>query len=186
MAAIDPARSYRALEKRLAEITDQRHRVVLGAVTEHARLESGADWDVDALMATLVADPAYYIWVNGIDVGPKGADAVRAYYCEFVRTQTNFMESIIDRVVVDDRCAVIEGFAKQIYPGVEAARMGMSVYDPNADYLLEFRTLTVMPVDQNGQIEGEDVYVSGPASATKLAQGDLPAEYARLRQAQRG
>lgn len=87
MAVIDTSRAYHALEKRLAEIADDRHRVVLSAVTEHARLESGPDWDVDGLMATLVAKPAYRIWVNGVDVGPKGADAVRAYYAEIVRAK---------------------------------------------------------------------------------------------------
>jgi len=89
-------------------------------------------------------------------------------------------------VVVDDQCVVSEGFVKQIYPGTEAARLGFPVGDPNGDYLLVFRTLVVMPVDRDGLIEGEDIYLSGPASTTKLPPSDLPEEYARSRQARSG
>ena len=81
-AAVDPERSLVLLEKRLEETTNERHRAVLSVVLKHATLESEPVWDVDQIMATLVPNPAYHIWVNGVDVGPKGADAVRAFYAE--------------------------------------------------------------------------------------------------------
>jgi hypothetical protein len=64
------------LEKRLDETTNERHRAILSAVLKHVALETEPVWDVDQIMATLTPNPAYHIWVNGVDKGPKGADAV--------------------------------------------------------------------------------------------------------------
>jgi len=118
-----------------------------------------------------------------VDKGPQGADAVRAFYAETVRTRTNFLEFDIERLVVDDNCAIVEGFLKHIYPGSHAARMGMAVDDPDADYLVVFRTLVVLPVDEEGLIKGEDFYRSGPASVTNLSRDELPQEYVTLSRA---
>lgn len=175
---IDPQRSLNYLQERLNQTTNERHRVVLAAVIKHARLEAGPVWDVDQLLTTLTPNPNYHVWVNGVDFGPKGADAVRAFYNETNRSRTTFVEVDFDRVVVDERCAVLEGFLKQIYPGAHAALLGMTVDDPDADYLVVFRSITVVRVDEGGLIEGEDAYLSGPASVTKLSREDLPPEYA--------
>jgi hypothetical protein len=139
-AVIDQKHGLDLLEKRLAETTNDRHRAVLTAVLKHAKLEAEPVWDVDQIMATLTSDPAYHIWVSGVDVGPKGADAVRAFYTETVRARTNFLQLDLERLVVDDNCAILEGFLKQIYPGAVAVSMGMAD-DANADYLMVFRAL---------------------------------------------
>jgi hypothetical protein len=157
-----------------------RHRVVLNVVLEHAKLESEPVWDLDRLMATLSPSPACHFWVGGVDVGPKGADGVRSHYAEMVRTRTNLFELAVDRLVVDDDCVLTEGFMKQIYPGSEAARIGIAVDDPGAHNLVVFRTLVILPVDQDGLIEGEDAYISGPASVTKLSRDELPQPYVDL------
>ena len=182
-AGINPKRSVASLEKRLDETTNERHRAILSAVLKHVALETEPVWDVDQIMATLTPNPAYHIWVNGVDKGPKGADAVRAFYAETVRTRTNFLEFDIERLAVDDNCAIVEGFLKHIYPGSHAARMGMAVDDPDADYLVVFRTLVVLPVGEEGLIKGEDFYRSGPASVTKLSRDELPQEYVTLSRA---
>jgi hypothetical protein len=116
-AAINPKKYLALLQKKLDDTPNERHRVVLSVVLKHARLEAEPVWDVDQIMATLVPDPAYHIWVNGVDFGPKGVDDVRAFYTETVRNRTNFLELDLERVVVDDHCAVLEGFLRQIYPG---------------------------------------------------------------------
>ena len=182
-AAIDPKHHLALLEKRLAETTNDRHRAVLSVVLKHVKLEAEPVWDLDQIMATLTPSPAYHIWVNGVDLGPKGADAVRAFYAETIRTRTNFLAIDLERLVVDDNCAILEGFVKQIYPGSEAARMGMAVDDPTADYLMMSRVLAVLPVDQDGLMEGEDAYISGPTSVTKLSPQELPREYVTLARA---
>jgi hypothetical protein len=178
-AVIDQKYGLALLERRLAETTNDRHRAVLNAVLKHAKLEAEPVWDLDQIMATLTPDPAYQIWVNGVDVGPKGGDAVRAFYTGTVSARTHFLEFDLERLVVDDHCAILEGFLKQIYPGVVAVAMGMAD-DANADYLMVFRALVVMPVNEDGLMEGEDAYTSGPASVTKLSPEELPPEYVTL------
>jgi hypothetical protein len=181
-AVIDQKHGLALLEKRLAETTNDRHRAVLNAVLKHLVPEAEPVWDVDQIMATLTPEPAYHIWVNGVDVGPKGAEAVRAFYTETVRARTNFIEIDLERLVVDDNCAILEGFLKQIYPGAVAVSMGMAD-DPNADYLMVFRMLVVIPVNEDGLMEGEDSYTAGPSSVTKLSPEELPREYVRLARA---
>ncbi|GAA4485518.1 nuclear transport factor 2 family protein [Rhodococcus olei] len=175
MAIIDPSRTWEVLQRRLDETTNPRHRVVLSAVLEHMQAEERPD--LDALMATLSPQPAYHFWNSGQDVGPKGTNGVRDYYSWFIGTQTNVLEFELDRLVVDDHCVVTEGFLKQVYPGAYAASTGLDVDDESADYLVVNRQLILWPVDENGLIQGEDSYQSGPVSVTKIAAADLPRKY---------
>lgn len=178
MAVIDSTRTWELLEQRLAVTTNERHRVVLSSVIEHMKAEAVPD--LDGLMATLSPNPDYHFWNSGQDVGPKGTDGVRAYYAAFVESKSNILEYALDRLVVDDHCLVTEGFLKQIYPGSYAAQIGIPVDDESADYLIVFRQLILWPVDENGKIQGEDSYHSGPSSITKLSFDELPQEYIDL------
>ncbi|MFI6866570.1 nuclear transport factor 2 family protein [Nocardia sp. NPDC050406] len=178
MAVIDQSRTWELVEKRLAETTNERHRTVLNVVLEHMKAEAAPD--MDRLMATLSPNPAYHFWFDGQDVGAKGTEAVHAYYTAFLESRTNILAFELDRLVVDDHCVVTEGFLKQIYPGAVAAQMGMSVDDETADYLIVFRQLLLWPVDENGKLQGEDSYHSGPASITKLSFDELPQAYIDL------
>lgn len=178
MAIIDPTQTWKPVEKRLAETTNERHRVVLSAVLEHMHAEAAPD--LDRLMATLSPEPDYHFWNDGQDVGPKTTDGVRAYYSAFVESQANVLEFEIQRLVVDDHCLVTEGFLKMIYPGAAAAGIGVPVDDEAGDYLVVFRQLILWPIDEDGLIEGEDSYHSGPVSVTKLSREDLPQQYIDL------
>ncbi|SEM49214.1 hypothetical protein [Rhodococcus maanshanensis] len=178
MAVIDSNRTWELLEERLAVTTNERHRVVLSVVLEHMYAEAVPD--LDRLMATLCPTPDYHFWNNGQDVGPKTTEGVRAYYAAFVESRSNILEYALDRLIVDDHCLVTEGYLKQIYPGSYAAQLGFPVDDESADYLIVFRQLLLWPVDENGKIEGEDSYASGPVSITKLSFDELPQEYIDL------
>ncbi|MEU5851333.1 nuclear transport factor 2 family protein [Saccharopolyspora shandongensis] len=178
MAVIDPNRTWEMLENRLAVTTNERHRVVLGIVLEHMKAE--AEPNLDRLMATLSPTPDYHFWNGGKDVGPEGYDGVRTYYVNFLETRTNVLEFTLDRLVVDDHCVVTEGYLKQIYPGSYAARSGIPVDDESADYLVVHRQLILWPVDENGLVQGEDSYSSGPVTVTKLSFDELPQEYIDL------
>lgn len=51
MAIIDQTRTWEPLEKRLAQTTNERHRLVLSTVIEHMKAEAVPD--MDRLMATI-------------------------------------------------------------------------------------------------------------------------------------
>lgn len=72
---------------------------------------------IDALMATLVAEPRYHFWVDGRDVGPKGHHAVRAYYEQFVLGGGAVIESSKERIVVDDATLTHEGPPRNLVSG---------------------------------------------------------------------
>lgn len=178
MDVIDAQRTWAPLEERLAVTKDARHRVVLSAVIEHMKAE--AEPDLDRLMATLSPEPDYHFWSSGTDIDPKTTDGVRSYYAAFVATRTNVLEYEIERLVLDDHCLVTEGNLKQIYPGAFAAQRGFPVDDESADYLIVNRQLLLWPVDENGLIQGEDSYSSGPMSITKLSFDELPRQYVEM------
>lgn len=178
MAVIDPNRTWIPLEKRLAETTDERRRRALSIVIEHMKAEAVPD--LDGLMRTLTAGPDYHFWTDGQDHGPKTYDGVRGYYQTFVESRSNILEFDIDRLVVDERCVVTEGYLRQIYPGSYAAQLGFPVDDPAADYLIVFRQLLLWPIDDEGLIIGEDSYHSGPAEIRKLSREELPQAYIEL------
>lgn len=179
MAVIDPNRTWQPLEKRLADTTNERHRVVLTSVIEHMKAEAVPD--LDRLMATLAPTPDYHFWASGTDdFGPKTTGGVRTYYADFVASKTNVLEFEVTRLVVDDHCLVTEGLLKQIYPGAAAAAIGIPVDDESADYLVVFRQLLLWPIDENGLVLGEDSYCPGVVSVTKLSREELPQAYIDL------
>ncbi|MDA4087404.1 hypothetical protein MHAS44199_17140 [Mycolicibacterium hassiacum DSM 44199] len=175
MAIIDPTKTWAPLEQRLARTTHPRHRQMLAVVIEHMKAE--AIPDMQRLMATLSPNPDYHFWIGGADAGPKGTDGVRAYYTALLESGTNVLEFEVDRLIVDDDNVVTEGWIKMIYPGREAAALGVEIDDPAGDYLLVFRQLVVWPIDADGLIRGEDAYYTGPVSVTKLSTDDLPRKY---------
>ena len=176
MAIIDQTRTWAPLEERLAQTTNERHRLVLSTVIEHMKAEAVPD--MARLMATISPEPDYHFWQDGQhDFGPKTKPGVQAYYTAFVESRTNFLEFDVKRLIVDDHCLVTEGFLKQIYPGAEAIKIGIPVDDEAADYLVVFRQLLLWPIDENGLVLGEDSYCPGVVSVTKLDRDDLPQAY---------
>jgi len=166
------------LEERLERTNDARHRKMLQTVIDHAKAETRGD--VDGLMATLNADPQYHFW-NGKDFGPKGADAVRAYYEWFVASGAGFFESRKVRVVVDDDNVVTESIMRGIVPGSTAERRGYTVPDIDAHYLVTTRTAIFWPFDESCALIGEDSYSSTDLTDITLVPDDeLPDEYVAM------
>jgi hypothetical protein len=48
---------------------------------------------------------------------------------------------------------------------------------------MTLRALIVIPVNQDGIMEGENTYTSGPGSVAKLSPAELPQEYPTLARA---
>jgi len=57
---IDPTKTFRLLEERIAKTTNPRHLLMLKRVLDHAMGE--ANLDLDLVMSTLAADPRYVAW----------------------------------------------------------------------------------------------------------------------------
>jgi hypothetical protein len=178
MSIIDQSLAWKHAEERLATTTNERHRRNLETVIAHSKAEAAPD--LDGLMKTLVADPRYHLWFDGVDTGAKGWDNVRQFYIDFLATKTNILEYNVERIVVDDFCVVTEGTYRAIFPGSYAESIGMSVDDVSADYLMETRLVVFWPCDANGLLLGEDSYSSGTGKLTKLSSADLPPEYVDL------
>lgn len=184
---IDRWKAWRQIGERIAHTGDERHRAMLECVREHIIAETEPDFD--RLMATLCAEPAFHFWVdgNGMGGGPKGLDAVHAHYRNLIAEQRYIFEIDIDRIVVDDRTVVTEGWFRQLFPGATLHARGLGpdlVDDADAVYLVTTRLLLLWPFTEAGELIGEDSYAGGrmfaPESIRKLAPDEVPDEYRRI------
>ena len=94
-----------------------------------------------------------YILGQGRARGPKGLDAVRAYYVGFVASGAGFFESRKDRIVVDDGCVVTENVMRGIIPGAIARARGYDVDDVDGHYLVTNRVVVLWPFDEVGRAD---------------------------------
>jgi hypothetical protein len=172
----DPARGWEALEERLARTTDPGQRRHLEVVIAHMKAESARD--LDGLMATLVDEPAYHFWTGGRDRGPKGYQAIRQYYVDFVANGGAVLMSPKDRIVVDDDGVVCEGTLTTLASGRIAKARGYTVPDESGHYLIAMRNTVWWRFGEDGRAIGEDVYsIIDPDAWVPVDRSDLPANY---------
>ena len=182
MLEFDTSVTWRDLDERLATTTNPRHRAMLQTVIDHAKAEVAAS--LDGLMGTLNDDPQYHFWSDGHDWGPKGRDAVRAYYEGFVASGAGFFESRKPRIVVDDHNIVTECDMRQLVPGSIARQRGYKIPDPNGHYIVYARTVIFWPFNEAGELTGEDSYGSSDTSVFEpVADADLPTAYVTMLEA---
>lgn len=175
MSRLDPTKTWRKVEERLATETSPRRRALLENVLAHMQAETTGD--VAGLMATLAPNPRYHQWgATDEDRGPKGRDEVEQFYRAFVASGATNLEFDVERLVVDDDCIVTEGMMRIAYPGRTVAAMGHEVDDPDAYYLYEARMCVLWPYDADGLLLAEDAYTAtdGFANLRKIAHDELP------------
>jgi hypothetical protein len=161
---LDPNRTWKLVEKRLAGESDPTRRRNLELVLAHMKAEAHAD--IEGVVATLCQAPVYrtYSMPDDETLNPKGSrDAVRAFYdATIVQTGAHRLEFACDRVIVDDEAVFTEGEMRMAYPGRTLLAMGVEVDDPDAYYLAEYRMAIVWPVHAGEcKLTGEEVYSGG-------------------------
>jgi hypothetical protein len=174
---VDQSQMWAALEDRLADTDNPRHRQMLAVVIEHAKAE--ADRSVERLMATLVDDPQYHFWIGGRDIGPKGVDGVRRYYRNFAAGGGAVFESPKDRIVVDDHNVVSEAEVTNVVSRAIARARGYNVPDETGHYLVRFRNVVFFEfADDPTRALGEDSYTTmDPDAYERIPDEDLPPAY---------
>jgi ketosteroid isomerase-like protein len=173
---IDPSKTWRRVEARLARESDPRRREILETVLAHMKAE--AEGDLEGLMATVAEDAAYHAWgAEDAFMSPQGKEAVRQFYGAFVGAGTQRLEFDVDRLLVDEDGVLTEGVMRIAYPGNLLRLMGHAADDADAFYLFEARMAIVWPMDADAKVLGEDSYVAGDGFEgilnRKLAPEDL-------------
>jgi hypothetical protein len=176
---VDPTRTWAAVEAAYAAETNPRHKKLLKEVRDHMKTEVCGE--IELLMATLTAEPQYHIWGTGPDRGPKGRQAVRAFYEMLIASGGNLFEFNVEKIVVNDNAVVTEGRLRNTHPGAALLAAGVTQVngepvDADARYVSNAQLLTVWPADPDGKLIGEDIYFgSNPFDLLeKLAPGDVP------------
>ena len=184
MASFNANRGWECVERRLASVSNPRHRRMMETVRDHVKAE--AEEDFDLLLSTLAPNPEYHFWVegSGLGEGPKGVDAVRAHYEGLYEERRHLVDWDIDRFVIDDDTIVTEGWFHQLFPGRVLVARGVDVDDPEAVYLLRVRLVMLWPFDDDAKLLGEDSYLNGHMFKTenirKLLEDEIPAQLASV------
>ena len=158
MALIDQHTTWRKVEERLAVETDPTLRRNLELLLTHMKAESALDMEL--LMSTVSENAKYQNFGPG-DEGPVGKAAVQKFYEDFAAGGAYKLQHDLDRLVVDKHCILTEGVMRMAFPGHTLAGRGITVDDPDADYLFEARLAILWPIDDDGLFIGEDSYVAG-------------------------
>ena len=184
MAKIEPYASWLPLEARAQREGDPRVRTLLVAVRDH--MEHEIRGHLDALMATLTADPIYHFWNPAGSFRLEGREAVATFYANMIAAGGNQFEVVVEKVVADRDNVITEGQVKQVRTGAELIAAGHKQVagqpvKPDELFLTRAQLVTVWPGDPHGKLVGEDIYFGEDplASAVRIAREDLPA-YHRL------
>jgi hypothetical protein len=167
MIDFDPARTLEPLDARIAATERPRHVAILRNFREHLLAELAGD--VEAIMKTQCPEPQYHFYGGGQgDVGPKGGDAVRAFYQQIFDAGYNKLRYDIDRFIVDDRTLFHEGDMHIVFPGRALQAMGHEVDDPDANYVFSYRQAAIFHYDEDGVCTGEDTYSDGALTMDRV------------------
>lgn len=168
---------WQLLVERVAAETDPVRRRNLEVVARHVVEEVAGN--LPALMATLVPHPEYTVWGASDSVGPKGREAVVAWYERLKTSGRNRLDYVLHRVVVDEACVATEGdfhyaiAGSNLESGV-AAESGEMV-KPEGWYLVTHRALVLWPINADGLIEGEHIYAGEYHRVRRaLEVGEMP------------
>lgn len=175
---IDQSVTFRLIKQRIAQTSNERHLKMLTQLLKHAEAEAAGD--IDTVMETLSAHPAYRSFGGPPHMQPVGRDGVREFYVnEVVNGGKYFFEYDLDRLVVDDYAIVTEGDFRSLYWGRDAQKDGLPVDDPDGFYLLHVRMLIVWPFDEDANITAEDSYsaMTRPDFLQKIEDSQVPATF---------
>lgn len=161
----DPDASWLPFDAKIATETDPRRRANLERVRDHMRTEIGGD--LEGLMATLVDAPRYHFWGAPVESGPKGRDAVEAFYRQMIDNEGHRFHFDVRRIAVDHDTVVTEGSIHQPVDVAALRASGIEEVDgrkleDGETILAETQIVTVWPIAEDGQIIGEDIYFGSP------------------------
>lgn len=182
MYEIEPHASWLPLAEAVQAESNPRRRTLLQAVCDH--MEAEITGNLDALMATLTAEPIYHFWGRGEPMVLEGREVIRGFYSQMMSAGGEQFEVVIDRIVAGDDHVVTEGQVKQVYTAesVIAAGVtevgGVAVTD-SALWLSAAQLITVWPADAEGKLIGEDIYFGEDPLATlqPITAASLPPYY---------
>ncbi len=161
MIEFEPEKTWLPVEKRMEAETNPRIRSNLEEVRNHMRAEIRGEHG--PLMETLTAEPLYHMWGIPEENGPKGREAVSAFYASMIETGGNRFHFDVRLICADEHSVVTEGVMRSLFPGALLKASGVEEVEgepveDDGEYVSEWQILTVWPIDEAGKIIGEDIY----------------------------
>lgn len=153
----EATRFWQVLLDRVASETDERLRANVEVVYKHVETEYLAD--VPGILSTLVEYPQYAY--HGGPPGPKGRDQVTAHYTTAYKAGKRHIFELT-RVLADRDAVMLEGIMHNGASGAQLLEDGLVAageVDPDTRYYAAREMLVVIPISDDGLMEGELVYM---------------------------
>jgi hypothetical protein len=181
--AVDTDKMVRIMDAKIAATANERHRRNLETVREHMYYEKLLD--PDGVMGTISPKANYKLWVDGVDVGPKGFEGIRQWYIDtnIRRRRTFVIEYDLERIVVDDDVVVTEGQMNVVVDAAYVSEVLDIECDPDDVMLHSFRQIVFWPFDDDSKLLGEEFYTNGaanPNALRKLEPSEIPEDWYAL------
>lgn len=157
---IDPNRTWKLIDERLASERDPESLANLLLVRRHMVAEAAGD--IEGVLLTLCDSPRYVMnFPGGITIVANSQEPIRQMYLEkLVATGAHRIEYAVDKVIADRGAVYTEGHYLQAFPGKALIERGISVEDSDASYAAECRMVLVFPRDTASQkLTGEEVFM---------------------------
>jgi hypothetical protein len=173
----DAVESWRLLSERMSSESNAKLRSNLAIVERHILAEVAGD--LDALMATMIPDPNYeFFGQSAYGARQSGHSSVRAMYERANETGRNRREFAISDVVVDQYNVVTGGKLRQATRGSDVVRPMSPCsgeISHNAWYVTEDTAVIIWPINAQGLITGEKVYLADVNHVVReLREGECP------------
>jgi hypothetical protein len=181
---LDMGRFVGYLQDRRAEVENPKHAAMLGVLIEHCIAEV-KDLNIERTMATLIADPVYHYWgdrsvmrAGGVDP-PRSAHRaeVQAAYEAGMREgwlSMHTLELEVERFFINDDAIAWDGMQYARVPGGALAANGEPFPDGGTvedEYIKASRSAVFISF-RDGRMVGEDFYLDGEISTTRVASHD--------------
>lgn len=156
---LDPL-SCRAASTELLKTTENpRHRAILENYLLHASCEVAGYWPYifDATMT--VKEPVYQFLGGPYAATLTGREAVMGFYEQNAVAGSNVMFSEHERLSVADWGLSGDMLLHQLVPGSALGAMGEDVDDYDAVYAISVQAMQLWPYNEDGLLEGENVYI---------------------------
>jgi hypothetical protein len=167
-AALDGSYVVRFLDGLIETSTDVVDRTHLEVVRDHMRAEA-VDFDIDALMTTMIPEPEFHYYGDGTKRSVIGYDDVRNHYLAGFQQAHDSQQTRLTLVIAGEAGVVMEGTfqllgsrAAAVFPAVA------TLIDTGRPSILTKEFAVVIPF-RDARMVGENVYLNGPITANDLA-----------------
>ena len=146
------------VDREIARTTNRRHLAILENFRRHSILEVCGMWEGILEPDMIVPEPIYRFHSPKETRVIEGMEAVRKEYVSYVADKTTVIYHTNETIAANDDGLFTEYVSHRFFPGEYLKRLGDSIDDPAATYLVSLTQAMFWPYDDQARVIEERVY----------------------------